>query len=105
MDETVKIEQKSLVKLTQEEVDEIFKASKHGLVSQYLGDEWVYLVNEDGTDGVFRGINGKLLQMEEAPYKICPEHTQKAWEEYQSTMPTEPEPTEDDVWPDFPWFD
>lgn len=110
VDETVKIEEKSLVKLTQEEVDEIYKAGSYGLTAKYLGNEWVYLVNEDGTDGVFKGMNGKLVQSEEAPYVICPEHNQQAWEEYQATLPpepTEPEPTEDEsFWPDFPfWFE
>ena len=108
VDETVKIEEKSLVKLTQEEVDEIYKAGSYGLTAKYLGNEWVYLVNEDGTDGVFKGMNGKLVQSEDAPYVICPEHNQETWEEFQATLPepTEPETSEDDsFWPDFSfWF-
>lgn len=103
VDETVTIEQRSLVKLTQTEVDEIFKAGQHGLVAEYLGNEYVYLVKEDGSDAVFRGINGKLVQEEKAPYLVCSEHTQQAWEQYQSSLPTEPEATEPgtDIWPDF----
>ena len=94
VDETVTVTEKALVKLTQEEVDEIYKASEHGLVAEYCGDEWIYLVKSDGKDGVFKGLNGKLTQREDAPYLICPEHSQKAWEAYQSTLPTEPETTE-----------
>lgn len=93
-DETVTVTQKALVKLTQADVNEIYRASLCGLVAEYCGNEWIYLVNEDGSDGVFKGLNGNLVQREEAPYIICPDHTQAAWEAYQSTLPTEPEVTE-----------
>ncbi len=96
-DPTVTITEKSLVKMTRSELDEIYRASSHGLVSQYLGNEWVYCINEDGSDGVFTGINGNLTQREDAPYIVCPTHTQQAWEAYQSTLPTEPETTPEDV--------
>ena len=96
VDEEVIIEEKSLVKLTQEEIDEIYKAGQHGLVAQYTNNNWIYLINEDGSDGVFRGLNGRLMQEEDAPYLICPVHTERMWEEYQQNAPTEPEPTEPD---------
>ena len=95
-DASVTITQKALVKLTQEEIDEIYKASTCGLDSKYCGNEWIYKINEDGTDGIFLGLNGKLKQHEDAPYVICPKHTKEAWEAYQSTLPTEPEVTEPD---------
>ena len=93
-DETVTIEEKALVKLTQKELEAINKASGYGLVAQYLGNEYVYAVNEDGTDAVFKGIDGTLTQAEDAPYVICPEHNEQSWNEYQQTLPTEPEPEE-----------
>lgn len=107
VDETVKIEERALVKLTQEQVQEIYKAGQCGLSAQYLGNEWVYLVNEDGSDAIFRGMDGRLVQQDDAPYVVCPEHNEQSWQIYESTLPTEPEPTEPEEpdSPDLPfWF-
>lgn len=96
IDPTVKIEQRSLVKITVEELEEIRKAKEHGLVKYYVGDQWIWLVDADGLDAVFNGVNGKLKQNVDAPYVVCPDHTQQAWEEYESSLtpevPTEPDP-------------
>ena len=96
-EDMVTIEKKSLVKITQTEIDEIYKAGNYGLADYMLGNEWVYLVNWDGSDGVFRGIDGTLEQGTDAPYLICTEHTKEAWEAYlESQIPEPPveEPTE-----------
>jgi len=103
-EDLVTVEKKALVKMTQTEIDEINKASGYGLVDYMLGDEWVYLINWDGSDGVFKGIDGKLEQETDAPYVVCKEHTQEAWEAYlQSQIPEPPieEPTEPEqpFWP------
>lgn len=94
VDSSVTVEQKALVKLTADEIAEIYKAGQHGLVDAYLSNDWIYQINDDGTDGVFKGLNGKLQQSEDAPYLVCPEHTKAAWEAYQNSHPTEPEPSE-----------
>ena len=82
----VKIEQKALVKMTQKEIDELLRAKTCGLLPEYLRDDYVYLINENGTDAVFRGIDGKLEQKVHAPYMVCPVHTQEAWEEYKENV-------------------
>ena len=88
----VKIEKKSLVKMTQKEVAELLKAKPGGLLPEYLRDDYIYLINENGTDAVFKGIEGKLEQEVDAPYLVCPLHNKEAWEEYQESIkPTEPE--------------
>ncbi len=93
-----KIEQKALVKMTQKEVNELFKAKTCGLMPEYLRDDYIYLVNENGTDGVFKGIEGNLNQGKPAPYLVCPVHTKEAWEKYQKSVePTEPETTTGDT--------
>jgi len=94
-----KIEKKSLVKMTQKEVDELVKAKTSGLLPEYLRDDYIYLINENGTDGVFRGLEGNINQDVTAPYLVCTEHTEEAWEEYQDSIASaEPEtqPEEDD---------
>ena len=91
-----KIEQKALVKMTQKEVDELFKAKTCGLMPEYLRDDYIYLVNDKGADDVFKGIEGTLVQETPAPYLVCPVHTKEAWEAYQKSVePTEPETTPD----------
>lgn len=90
----VTVEEKSLVKLTRQEMDEIYKALKCGLVTEYSGNEWIYQVNKDGSDAVFKGLDGKLVQSQDAPYLICEEHTEEAWNAYLASIPDEPEPEE-----------
>ena len=71
---SVKITKKSLVKLTQKDIDEIAKAAPYKLLSDYTRNDYVYQVNEDGTDARFRGIRNDLRQSVSAPYKVCPTH-------------------------------
>ena len=84
-DSSVTISRYSLVKLTQSQMTEMLRAESYKLMTDYLRDDYVYLV-----DGVFTGFKGSLHQSETAPYKICPIHTRQAWESYQNTAPTDP---------------
>ena len=94
VDPTVTITQKGLVRLTQEEINEILKAENSGMYKDYLRNDYVYFINNDGTDGVFKGVKNDLQQEVEAPYLVCPVHTQKAWEEYEAAnQPPVPEET------------
>ncbi len=80
--DAVTVEEKSLVKMTRDELDAIKKASGYGLSNTFQGDECVYQVDEDGNDAVFGGIFGKLNQSEDAPYVVCTRHTKEAWDAY-----------------------
>ncbi len=73
---SVKITKRSLVKLTQSEIDSMLKAESYSLLRDYLRDDYVYYINADGSDGWFRGIKNSLSQSVMAPYKICPVHGQ-----------------------------
>lgn len=86
IDKKVKLESRSLVKLTQKDVDEIYKARKSGILDKYLLNNYVYLVTEDGNDATFKGIDGKLVQAN-APYAVCPVHTKEAWDKIQAALP------------------
>ncbi len=99
--DTVTIEKAALVQVTQSEIDEIRKAGNYGLASYMLGNEWVYLINWDGSDGVFKGIYGDL-ENQETPYVVCTEHTKESWDAYLSSLPVDP-PEEEDP-PLFPFW-
>lgn len=92
VDDTVTVEEKALVKLSIAELEEIRQAKKLNLRDYYLGDAWIWLVDEEGKDAIFEGVDGNLKQSVKAPYLICPVHDQAAWEEYQSSL--EPIPPE-----------
>ncbi len=78
---SAKITQKSLVKLTQDEINEMLLAEPYALYRDYLRNDYVYFLNADGTPGRFKGIKNNLSQSVSAPYKVCPVHTQQAWEQ------------------------
>ena len=87
VDKSVKLTTKSLLKITQDEIDKLLKAKNYGLNEMYLRDDYVYLVNEDGKDLSFKGFTGKINKNVTAPYKVCTTHTQSAWEEYEASHP------------------
>ena len=77
------LEKKSLVKLTQTEVDAIIKAGKTGLVEEHLREDMVYLINKDKKDGEFHGFNNNKNIGIKSPYLICSIHTESAWNAHQ----------------------
>ena len=83
------IEARSLVKLTQAEVNEIKQAISAGLYDIYADDSYVYLVDEDGNDIPWHGFYGNANLNYDTPYVVCPLHTQSAWEEYEQEHGTE----------------
>jgi len=84
--------------MTQEEIDEIMKAKRYGLDENFFRDDYIYLVTKDGKDAKFKGLNGDANKDVDAPYLVCPVHTEKAWAEYEAQQPTEPS------FPDFPFW-
>ena len=78
----VKIERKALLKITQAEMREILAAYGHGLHSRYVRDNYVYLVNEDGTNGTFKGFYGTANKNVNSPYLVCTKHTKSVWETF-----------------------
>lgn len=93
-EDTVTITEKSLVKVTEKELDAIRKAANYGLAKFMISNEWIYQVNENGGDSVFLGFYENLKQEKDAPYLVCPVHNEKTWKEYQESQIPEPEPTE-----------
>lgn len=99
VDPEIKIETKGLVKMTQEEIDEIMKAKRYKLEENFFRDDYIYLVDKNGKDKSFKGLNNNVNKDVEAPYLVCPVHTKEAWEAYQAANPPE---TTDPVDPNAP---
>lgn len=93
-DETITFKNVGLVKLTQDQIDEMLKAERYGLVDHFIRNDYVYLVDKDGDDLPFKGFKNDANKDVEAPYVQCPLHNEKTWEEFQNTLPPETEPTE-----------
>ena len=70
-----KIETRSLVKLTQGEVEQMKAAASVGLSSDYLLDGCVYYLGEGG----WHGFYGNLAPSNTEPYLVCPLHNEESW--------------------------
>lgn len=102
VDSSVTISKKGLVKMTQDEIQEILNAEPYRLYSSFLDDKYVYLINDDGSDGSFKGFHGNSNAGVNAPYVVCPVHTKEAWDAYQATHTPEPTLPGGFTWPTFP---
>lgn len=94
VNKSVSIVQKSLRKLTRQDITEILKAKGHGLNDIFLQDNYVYLVTDDGQDANFKGFKNNINSGISAPYKVCTKHTQAGWNELggsneSTTVPSE----------------
>ena len=76
----VKLSNKSLVKLTKTQINEMVKATDYGLVDEYISEKCVYQVDSSGKDTDFEGLDGK--REETGPCVTCSKHTKEAWEKY-----------------------
>ena len=101
------IQSRSLVKLNQDEVNEIRSALAVGLQDVYGNDGYVYLVDRDGDPISWYGFDGNANSGYDAPYLMCPLHG----EAYIDPFPDEEDPGW--IWeedpsagdPDWPWGD
>lgn len=83
----VKLEQRSLVKMTREEIDAIAMAKKFNLLADYTKDLYIYQVSNQGEPEPFHGIEGELGEDVTAPCIQGTGHTQKQWEDYKADNP------------------
>ena len=92
--EQCKVEKYSLVKMTQAEIKEIWDAKSSGMEAIYYDDSYVYLINDDGTDGNFKGFEGNLNKKVDAPYIVATGHTKEDWEKFEKEQNKEEEKDE-----------
>lgn len=93
VDETVKVQKKSLLKMTQGVMNEILGAWGNGLDSMFVQNNYVYMIDGSGKDSVFKGFNNSL-STNTLPYKECTLHTKETWEEKELELQPEPEPSD-----------
>ncbi len=74
------------LKLTQTDVNDIVMASKYGLVSGYLRNDYVYLVDDSGKARPFFGMQGGANAGVNEPYIVCTKHTQESWNAYMNSL-------------------
>ena len=115
------LEEKSLVIMTQDIVDEIAAASSFALDKLYLDERYVYLVDKNGNPTPFLGFIDPYAKPEEGeegtedveteiiPPRTencvtCPIHTQEAWEEYRAQNPWVDNPNYEEP-EEKPWWD
>jgi membrane peptidoglycan carboxypeptidase len=89
------LSERALVKLTQEDIDELLEVKKFKLLPEYLMDEYVYLIKKNGADDVWKGFNNNINKNVDAPYKVCTVHTAESWQDYlDSQIPEETQPVD-----------
>lgn len=76
------ITKKSLVKMTQNEIDELLQVEGYGLSEEYLRDDYIYYVDGSGNPLNFKGIHGDANVGVNAPYVTCTLHTKATWDAY-----------------------
>ncbi len=91
-DTTVKIEKKSILKMTQTLINEIQNAKSFGLHSEFYQNNYVYFVDGDGKDLTFKGFDNSINKTGSLPYQGCSLHNAETWDELQAQLP--PETTE-----------
>ena len=84
---------KALLKLTQKEINEILAAKDYALNSMFLQNNYVYLVDDKGADGSFKGFSGGINAGISAPYKVCTVHDHTSGVVLPEEDPTVSEPT------------
>ena len=94
VDSNVKLTKKCLLKLTTSQYNEIVRAKNHGLEDFYTSNDYIYLVNDDGSNANFKGFGNNINVNINAPYKVCTVHTETTWNQHQQTQP--PTDTTDD---------
>jgi len=65
---------RSLVKMTQSQVEEIIRASECGLKAAYRSDNYIYLVDKKGNPVSFYGFSGNKNTGLTLPYVSCHIH-------------------------------
>ena len=94
------IVKRSLVKMTQSEVNDIAAAAGKGLKSAHIKNNYIYLVDKNGNAlNSFKGIYGDQNVGISAPYLLCNAHTKAQWDAYLASHGVAPttEQTEDTI--------
>ena len=89
----VRLENKSLVKLTMAEIEALLAAEEFGLQVQYLDNGYVYLVDEFGQPTPFYGFKDDINLGLMDNCVGCHVHNQENWEDYHAKNPWVDDPS------------
>ncbi len=73
---------KSLVMMTQEEVNELAACVGKGLQGMYAADNYIYYVDSTGLPLPFYGLKGTINAGLQEPCQVCTKHNQSTWNAY-----------------------
>ena len=88
-----RLENKSLVKMTREELDALLAAEEFKLDEMYLDNGYVYLVDEFGNPTPFYGFKEDINEGLMDNCVGCHIHTEETWEDYHNKNPWVDNPT------------
>ena len=78
--------------MTKTEMNNILVAASYGLASSnYVRDDYVYLIDGSGNNASFKGFYNNSNKNVDAPYQVCTKHTKEAWDKYQASQDQETE--------------
>jgi hypothetical protein len=72
--------------MTQTMIDELALAIDHNLEKEYLQNNYIYQIDDNGHPSTFLGIEGDLTE-NTGPCLQCTVHTQEKWEQYKKDNP------------------
>lgn len=85
---SVTLKSSALLKITQDEMQEILAATKVGLSSSnYVRNDYVYLVDSSGAAVTFKGFYNNANHSVLEPYIVCTQHTRHQWDSYAAAHP------------------
>ncbi len=83
----IRLEDVSLVKMTQSQLDDILELEENGILWYFLRSDYVYLVDTFGNPLPFHGMHGDLNEDSNTPYLYCQLHNKETWEQYKKDNP------------------
>ena len=98
-----RLENKALVKMTKEEIEELLAAEEFKLQEKYLDNGYVYLVDEFGEPTPFYGFKEDINEGLMDNCVGCHIHTEETWEDYRIQNPWVDDPFYQEEWPDKPY--
>ena len=84
---TLKLTSNALVKMTEEDMNAMLALRNKGIYAYYMRNNYIYLINKDGSDAAYFGLVYAVNEGLNVPYKLCASHTKEAWEQFLAENP------------------
>lgn len=93
------IVKRSLTRITEGKLEDIINASKNNLYPMHCAENYIYLVDRNGSPASYYGFDGQKNEGLELPYLVASGHTREDWEAFVRDHPEYGDNTQD---PDSP---